>query len=195
MQRQTIAIVFHSTDSHTARAARLLEDFLQGANTRVHLHNASIDKACADVLQNSDVIVFGSPTSYGTVSADFKKFMEATGEFWYKQLWKNKFAAGFTVSPFSCGDSINTLQTLANFAAYHSMHWISLGVLPRFINGQQTDGQNRFASFLGLMLQTSENEEGFHPGDLLTLELFAKRILDTLNVLNHKPNEYESNAN
>jgi multimeric flavodoxin WrbA len=151
-----------------------------------------------EVLHESDTIIFGCPTYFGNVSAEFKRFMEETGKFWYKQLWKDKLAAAFTLSSTTNGDKLNTLISLSLFAAQHSMLWISQGILPRFCNNEQTDGQNRMASYLGLMVQcTNGNDvQPLHPGDLLTIELFAQRIVDiTLKYKNLKTYNYDTRRN
>jgi multimeric flavodoxin WrbA len=179
MQKGIISVIYHSNHGHTEQAARTLAAALEADNTVVYLIHVSRANESWDLLHASDTIVFGCPTYFGNVSAGFKEFMEATGGFWYKQAWKNKWAAGFTVSSSTGGDKLNTLQALAVFAAQHSMHWLSLGVLPRYINDEQTDGQNRLASYLGLMIQSDNSHQrvdAFHPGDLLTIELFAERI-------------------
>jgi NAD(P)H dehydrogenase (quinone) len=125
--------------------------------------------------------------------------MEETGAFWYKQLWKNNLAVAFTVSSTVYGDKLNTLQSIATSAAQHSMHWINLGILPRFLNNEQTDGQNRLSTCFGLMMQSDNSKEcvaPFNPGDLLTLELFARRIMEvTMNFKNLKINNYDTFRN
>ena len=181
MQKATISIVYHSNYGHTEQAALLLSGFLETDFTKVLLINVEeAENRWAD-LHSSDTILFGCPTYFGNVSARFKTFMESTGSFWYSQAWKNKFAGAFTVSATTGGDKLNTLQSLAIFAAQHSMHWISLGVLPRYCNNMQTEGQNRLGTYLGLTLQSDNSQSEvhpFHPGDLLTIELFANRVLD-----------------
>jgi NAD(P)H dehydrogenase (quinone) len=186
MQKTVISLIHDASGCHTSDAAQQIASHLQSPDTLVHIVSVDAVDENWDKLHHADIIVFGCTTSFGTVSSAFKKFMESTDSFWYKQSWKNKFAAGFTVSPFATGDKLNTLQSLSIFAAQHSMHWISPGILPRFINNEQTEGQNRFASYLGLMIQSCNTveKEPFHPGDLLTIELFAKRILD-VTVRNH----------
>jgi multimeric flavodoxin WrbA len=183
MEKLQIAIVYHSGFGHTAQVAKLLAETMQAHSQKVAINLMNTDDAINNLesLHSADTIIFGSPTYFGSVSANFKKFMEATGTFWYKQLWKDKLAAGFTNSSTSNGDKLATINTLSLFAAQHSMLWISQGILPRFICDQQTDGQNRLGSYLGLMTQ-SDNDlkqvNQMHPGDRLTAELFAKRIVD-----------------
>lgn len=180
MQQVTISIIYHSGQGHTKQIADILAENLQSEFSQVHLINVEDAKEKLDLLHQSDTIVFGCPTYFGNVSAGFKQFMELTGGFWYNQMWKDKLAAGFTVSSTRSGDKLNTLISLSLFAAQHSMFWISQGIMPRFCNNEQTEGQNRAGSYLGLMIQSDNGKELLlpHSGDILTTELFAKRILD-----------------
>ncbi|MBI3239672.1 MAG: flavodoxin family protein, partial [Flavobacteriia bacterium] len=99
------------------------------------------------------------------------------GKFWYKQLWKDKLAAGFTNSSTLNGDKLNTLQQLSIFAAQHSMIWISTGILPTFENDRQTASPNALASYLGLMTLSDNAIETVNPpSDLETAYLFGQRI-------------------
>lgn len=181
MKKVTISIVYHSRGGHTERLARQLAGAMTTEHSAVHLVHVNQLPASLELLHDSDTIVFGSPTYFGNVSAEFKHFMEQTGSFWYKQPWKDKLAAGFTLSSTSNGDKLNTLESMMLFACQHSMNWISVGILPRFLNNEQTEGQNRLASYIGLMEQCDNGDRiinAQHPGDLLTAELFAKRIVE-----------------
>jgi NAD(P)H dehydrogenase (quinone) len=198
MQQVIISIVYHSLQGHTKQIAEILAGNLQTEMTVVHLISVDEAENKFDLLHHSDTIVFGCPTYFGNISAAFKQFMELTGRFWYRQVWKDKLATAFTVSPTTNGDKLNTLISLALFAAQHSMQWISQGIMPRYCNDWQTDGQNRMASYLGLMIQ-SDNAKTLnppHPGDVLTTELFAKRILDVTFKFKHiKINNYDTVTN
>jgi len=198
MEKAIISIVYHSQQGHTKQAAGILAYSLETEFTKVNLLHVREAANNMEVLHESDTIIFGCPTYFGNVSAEFKRFMEETGKFWYKQLWKDKLAAAFTLSSTTNGDKLNTLISLSLFAAQHSMLWISQGILPRFCNNEQTDGQNRMASYLGLMVQcTNGNDvQPLHPGDLLTIELFAQRIVDiTLKYKNLKTYNYDTRRN
>lgn len=181
MQKAIISIVYHSSKGHTEQVARVLAEQLNTPYTVARLFSVEETDRHFETLHQSDTIVFGSPTYFGNVSAAFKQFMEKTAVFLYRQLWKNKLAAAFTVSATSGGDKLQTLFSLHLFASQHSMNWISLGILPRFLNDQQTDGQNRLASYTGLMTQSDNGTsscQALHPGDRLTTELFARRIVE-----------------
>jgi NAD(P)H dehydrogenase (quinone) len=173
-----IIIVYHSGSGHTKIVA---EHIAKGAlqeldnvllipvqEAQAHLHD----------FEHADAIVFGTPTYFGNVSAEFKKFMEATGGIWYHQLWKNKLAAGFTNSSSRNGDKLNTLMSLSIFAAQHGMMWIPLGVMPQYDEkGWQLEEPNGMASYLGLMTQSDNSTEQLSPpADLATAEIFGRRI-------------------
>lgn len=198
MEKGNISIVYHSQQGHTKQVAQILAQSMSSELTDVNLVDVEDVATNMELLHESDTIIFGCPTYFGNVSADFKQFMERTGKFWYKQLWKDKLAAGFTLSSTTNGDKLNTLISLSLFAAQHSMLWISQGILPRFCNDEQTDGQNRLASYLGLMVQCANGSDvqPLHPGDLLTIELFAQRIVDiTLKYKNLKIYSYDTRRN
>jgi NAD(P)H dehydrogenase (quinone) len=181
MHTINISVVYFSKHGHTELLANLLAKHLQTESTSVNLLPVESATEQFDLLHHSDMIVFGCPTYFGNIPAAFLTFMEATGSFWYKQSWKNKLAAAFTVSGTASGDKLNTLNSIFLFAAQHSMHWVSLGVLPRFINDEQTDGQNRLGSYIGMMAQSDNSRtppSHLHPGDQLTAELFAQRLLE-----------------
>jgi NAD(P)H dehydrogenase (quinone) len=128
-------------------------------------------------LHQADTLIFGCPTYMGTISAEFKAFMESTGKFWYKQIWKDKLAAGFTISSTCNGDKLNTLQQLSIFAAQHSMIWISTGIMPEFENDKQAPKPNGMASYLGLMTQSDNDIKELNPPTgLETAFLFGVRI-------------------
>jgi NAD(P)H dehydrogenase (quinone) len=180
MRKVTIAIIYHSAAGHTRAVAEHMANSMRDERADVLL--LSVDKEDAlEQLHKADTIVFGCPTYFGNESAAFKVFMERTAHFWYKQLWRDKLAAGFTNSSTMNGDKLHTLMSISLFAAQHGMVWISQGIVPRYINDHQTDGQNRMGSFLGLMTQSDNSIKEvspLHPGDSLTIELFARRIVD-----------------
>lgn len=196
MQQTIISIVFHSFHGNTAAVASLLQETLLEHGALVHLLHVEDAKTNIHLLHQSDTIIFGCPTYFGNVSAGFKDFIEFTQDFWYRQPWTGKLAAGFTVSSTCSGDKLNTLIALVLFAAQHGMIWISQGVLPRFITNEQTEGQNRLGSYVGLMFQGGHHQlsTSFHSGDLLTAELFARRVLETTIHFKNK-NSYDKNSN
>jgi len=53
--------------------------------------------------------------------------MDASAAPYFVKAWKDKLAAAFTVSGSPSGDKLNTLTSLAIFAAQHGMLWIGTG--------------------------------------------------------------------
>ncbi|MBW4360615.1 flavodoxin family protein [Flavobacterium taihuense] len=172
-----IVIIYHSGYGHTKIVAEHIQKGASRELEQVFLLSTLEAQDNFDLLHQADTLVFGSPTYMGTISADFKKFMEATGKFWYIQKWKDKFAAGFTNSSTLNGDKLNTLQQLSLFASQHSMLWISTGILPKFENDKQLEEPNGLGSYLGLMtLSDNSTAEVNLPKGLETAELFGQRI-------------------
>jgi len=132
-----------------------------------------------DIVNKSECIIFGSPTYMGSASAKFKEFMEATSSnIWKQQLWKDKFAAGFTNSACLSGDKLITLIEMSVFAAQHGMVWISSGLLP---TGNTEEDLNRVGTWLGCVTQSNANEspdKAPHAGDKKYAEAFGKRVAD-----------------
>ena len=181
---QTIAIVYHSTSGHTKKLAEAVE---RGAkSTGAHVTVIPVEELAADApawstLDAADAIIFGAPTYMGGYSAGFKVFAETSSSRWFKQVWKDKFAAGFTTSGSFSGDKLNTLQGLAINAAQHGMIWISLGLLPPLIQdekGPAPDAPNRSGAFLGAMGSSFMAPPEISPssGDVKTGELLGERV-------------------
>ena len=172
-----IVIIYHSGYGHTKIVAEHIQKGASRELEQVKLLSTLEAQDNFELLHQADTLIFGSPTYMGTISADFKKFMEATGKFWYAQKWKDKFAAGFTNSSTLNGDKLNTLQQLSLFASQHSMLWISTGILPKFENDKQLEEPNGLTSYLGLMtLSDNSTKEVNPPKGLETAELFGQRI-------------------
>lgn len=171
-----IAIVYHSKFNHTRQVADSIAQGIKEANAEAVLYPAETAASSFDEISEADAIIFGSPTYMGSVSSEFKAFMEQTSKFWYSQKWKDKPAAAFTSSSTTNGDKFNTLLQIAVFAAQHSMLWIPTGILPMYENGVQLETPNGMAGYLGLMIMADNNANP--PRDLETAVMFGKRIAE-----------------
>jgi len=179
-----IAIVYHSMSGHTKKLAEAVERGARSAGADVTL--IPVEELGADApgwatLDGADAIIFGAPTYMGGYSAQFKVFIETASTRWFRQAWKDKFAAGFTTSGSYSGDKLNTLQGLAINAAQHGMIWISLGLHPPLINdekGPLPDAPNRSGAFLGAMGSSFMASPEVSPstGDVKTGELLGERV-------------------
>ena len=111
----TVAIVYHSGYGHTKAIA---EAVLKGAASVTHAQLISVTDADTqwDALAKADAIIFGAPTYMGSASAPMKAFMDASSKVWFTMGWKDKIAAGFTVSASQSGDKLSTLNQFVTFA-------------------------------------------------------------------------------
>jgi NAD(P)H dehydrogenase (quinone) len=159
----SICIVYHSGYGHTARVADSVADGVRavgGTHCSVFKAEELQPEAEAwNTLDAAQAIIFGSPTYMGSVSAEMKRFMEATSGRWMELKWADKLAAGFTNSASRNGDKQNTLNSFVTLAAQHGMLWISLGLPPgnNHSGGSEND-LNRLGASLGAMAQSNADQ-------------------------------------
>ncbi len=181
----TLSVVYHSGSGHTAKMA---EAVAQGARSiagvEVHLIALSGDDINKGRYQNdavlakldaSHAVIFGSPTYMGGPSGQFKTFADATAGRWFGGAWRDKLAAGFTVSMGPSGDKLSTLHYFFTLAMQHGMVWVGMPINP--MNDQ---GINRLSSYSGVMGQAGQEPPEVAPNaaDKLTGELLGKRVAE-----------------
>ncbi len=177
-----VSIVYDSGYGHTARQAQAVAEGVREVDHAEAVLVAVADGSVPwDTLEDSDAIVFGSPTYNGLISARFKQFMEdSTKAAWSSQKWRNKIAAGFTNSGAQHGDKLNSLISMALFAAQHGMIWVGLDLMPG--NSSSTgsvEDLNRHGVWLGAMAQSNMDESPEvtpGPSDLKTARYLGKRV-------------------
>jgi NAD(P)H dehydrogenase (quinone) len=181
-----IAIVYHSGFGHTHVLAESAAQGVRDAGAEavlLRIEGAAQDFGpLLDAVKEADGVIFGSPTYMGDLTSAFRAFAEASAKPWYTQDWKDKLAAGFTVSNSASGDKLNTLSSLAVFAAQHGMVWVSTGLLPGTAAGKTgPEDINRLGGFIGAMAQ-SENgpasEANPPAGDHLTVRHLGRRVAE-----------------
>jgi NAD(P)H dehydrogenase (quinone) len=181
----TVSIIYHSGSGHTAKMA---EAVAKGAGAVgdvtvnvIALSGKDIvegrfkNEAVLAQLDASDAVIFGSPTYMGGPSGQFKCFADATGERWFKSAWRDKVAAGFTVSGGPSGDKFSTLQYFFTLAMQHGMIWVGQAETP--LNDK---GINRLSGFSGVMGQAMMEppDEAPNAADKLTGEVFGRRVAE-----------------
>ncbi|SEJ02996.1 NAD(P)H dehydrogenase (quinone) [Sphingobium sp. AP50] len=179
-----IAIVYHSGFGHTDVLARDVAQGVTDSGATADL--LRIDSAQADFgeffdrIADADAIIFGSPTYMGSVSAPMKAFMDASAKVYFTKQWKDKLGAAFTVSGSPSGDKLNTLTSLALFAAQHGMLWIGTGQNPGNNDDESaaTEVENRLGSFIGAMAQAANDSPDVTPkaGDRATARSLGHRV-------------------
>jgi NAD(P)H dehydrogenase (quinone) len=178
-----VAIVYHSAAGHTAALAQSAAEGVRDAGAEpILLSLEGGDFApVLEAVAAADAVIFGAPTFMGDLSAGFRAFAEASAGAWYGQVWKDKLAAGFTVSGSYSGDKLNSLTSLAVFAAQHGMVWVSTGLLPGHAYGKVgPEDVNRLGSFLGVMAQADNAPADVTPpsGDHQTVRLLGARVAE-----------------
>ena len=173
-----LSIVYHSPYGHTAKVAAYIAKGAEVLGVKVHLMN--IEHIDWDVLDMSQGIIFGSPTYLGSVTGQFKLFMDSSSKRWMKRTWQGKLAAGFTNSGGLSGDKLSVLQQINLFAMQHGMLWCGL---PLLSTGHKDTDLNRLGSHLGLMTQSNNAPVEITPpqGDLDTAMWFGEYIAGMLN--------------
>src|SRR5580700_1755972 len=156
-----IVVVYHSGYGHTVKIAEAVG---RGAAA---IYGASVELVPADeapsrwdILDGADAIIMGAPTYMGSLSAQFKAFMDATSKLQYaEKRWEGKVAAGFTNGASRGGDKQTSLIQLMTFAAQHQMHWVNLGL--NYGNNRSYTNEdilNRDAYTLGVASQANMDQ-------------------------------------
>ena len=176
----SVAIVYHSGYGHTKSVAEAVQKGAANvAGTTAHLVSVTDAEAHWDTLAKADAIIFGAPTYMGSASAPMKGFMDASSKVWFTMGWKDKIAAGFTVSGSQSGDKLSTLQQFVTFSMQHGMIWIGTAMMPGNNNSKgSVDDLNRIGSFTGLMVQANVDQgvEGIPASDFKTGEMLGARV-------------------
>lgn len=175
----TVTIIYYSATGNTKTMA---ESVLSGVNSieGIQSHLIAIDgkdiiegrwnnQDVLKTLDESDAIIFGTPTYMGSVSTQLKSVFDGVVDRYMKERWKNKIAAGFTVSAALAGDKMNALMTQVIFSMQMGMIWVGIGN-----NGSANDGINRLGINLGATGQAHGEE--LPPEDLKTGEYLGKRV-------------------
>jgi NAD(P)H dehydrogenase (quinone) len=179
----TVSIIYFSGTGHTTKLAEAVQKGAAAvAGVKTNLIAISGDDivkgryhndAVFAQLDASDAIIFGSPTYMGGPAAQFKAFADATAGKWFAGAWRDKLAAGFTVSSGPSGDKLSTLHYFFTLAMQLGLVWIGLPELP--MNDQ---GINRLSSYSGVMAQAGQEPTDVAPNaaDKLTGELLGRRV-------------------
>jgi NAD(P)H dehydrogenase (quinone) len=182
-----VAIVYHSGFGHTKLQAEAVRDgAAQVEGVEALLLTAEEAGADIDQLDSADAIIFGSPTYMGSMTAEMKRFLEASAPKWYTRGWQDKVAGAFTNSSSFSGDKLNTLMGLMLSAMQQGMIFVSLGMHPganepdsmNSLAGPSPEATNRVGSSLGPMGTSFQVEPGDAPstGDLATAEAYGVRV-------------------
>ena len=176
-QNLKIAIIYHSNYGHTKRVAHAIglgvQQYPDIATQVLDIHQ--MDENDWQFVDSAQMLVFGSAVYMGSVTADFKAFMDETSKRWFQRKWQGKWAAGFANSGGLSGDKLAVLQQICLFAMQHGMNWAGFPIMP---TGHSNTDINRLSSFLGLMTQSVDGPPEQTPcvGDMQTAEKFGEHL-------------------
>lgn len=177
----SIAIVHHKSLRYTRSIAENIALGAKNITREVKLFTSLEISSEPEILNSYDAIIFGSPTYFGSVSAEMKSFMDSTSQIWLEQKWKNKIAAGFTCANSPSGDQLGTLLQICIFAAQHSMIWVGSDLMPK-MQGQQNalNVYNKLGIWAGLGIQvksaSGERINELPQEDIKAAKHFGERI-------------------
>ena len=181
----TVSVIYFSGSGHTTKLAEAVNKgaaSVAGVKTNlISISGDDIEKgrykndAVFAQLDASDAIIFGSATYMGGPAAQFKAFADATASKWFTSAWRDKIAAGFTVSMSPSGDKLSTLHYFFTLAMQQGMIWIGQPEMPL-----QPNGVNRLGSNSGAMGQAGQESPDVAPseGDKLTGQILGKRVAE-----------------
>lgn len=178
----SVVVAYQSGFGHTAFLTEAVAAGAKSAGatvTMIRLGDLTEDDW--QTLDSADAIIFGTATYMGNVSAAFQTFAEQTGRRCQQGTWRDKVAAGFTNSGSKSGDKLNSLVSLAVFAAQHHMHWVNLGLGPGWNHSTASaDELNRLGFWLGAAAATDvdANPDQVHPSDVATCEHLGRRVAE-----------------
>lgn len=130
---------------------------------------ADFAEATLDDLEWADVVLFGTPTRFGTPASQLKTFIETTGPLWQQGKLADKVYTAFTAASTAHGGHEATLLALGH--VFH--HWGGIIVPPGYTDPIQFQTGNPYG--------TSHASAG-GPPDEVALEAAryqARRAVDT----------------
>ena len=118
-------------DVRLRHVAETAPDEAIGENDDWKAHRADVaDEPLAELddLSWADVVLFGSPTRYGSIASQLQAFLDTTASLWQEGALADKVYAGFTASQTEHGGQETTLVSL-----YSTIyHWGGIVVAPGY---------------------------------------------------------------
>ncbi|SJM72484.1 MULTISPECIES: flavodoxin family protein [Psychrobacter] len=175
-----MAVIYHSNYGHTRKVALAIEQGARDyAQDKVEVRALDVDDMDWEFADAAQMMVFGSAVYMGSITAEFKTFMDSTSKRWFHRKWHGKWAAGFANSGGLSGDKLAALQQICGFSMQHGMNWAGFPVMP---TGHSEQDINRLSSFMGLMTQSGNDSPEVTPGegDINSAKLFGEHLAQTL---------------
>lgn len=125
-------------------------------------------------LTDADGLLFGFPTRYGMMAAQFKAFLDATGGLWQTQQLAGKPAGLFYSTGSQGGGQETTALTAVTQLVHHGMLYVPIGYTfgagmfeMEQVKGGSPYGSGTFAGDGSRQPSKLELEQAFHQGKYL----------------------------
>jgi NAD(P)H dehydrogenase (quinone) len=135
--------------------------------------SGDVTEASLDDLEWADVVLFGTPTRFGTPASQLKTFIETSGPLWQQGKLADKVYTAFTAASTAHGGHEATLLALGH--VFH--HWGGIIVPPGYTDPIQFQTGNPYG--------TSHASAGGPPDEaaLEAARFQARRAVDTAGAL------------
>jgi len=180
-----VAIVFYSTWGHIAQMAEAVKAGIEKAGGSADLYQVPetlpeevLTKMYAapkseypiitpDILATYDGFIFGIPTRYGNFPAQWKTFIDSTGQLWQKGALYGKYASVFiSTAGLGGGQESTALASISTFV-HHGINFVPLGYGKAFaqltnleeVHGGSPWGAGTFSSSNGSRQPTDLEKE------------------------------------
>ena len=110
--------------------------------SRHALDTEAVREVALEDLEWADVLLFGTPTRFGVMSAQMKQFIDETGPLWAQGKLVNKVMAGFVSTGTAHGGHETTLLSLFNVG----YHWGCILVPPGYADPVQFKAGNPYGA-------------------------------------------------
>ncbi len=156
------SIVFHSVCGNCYLIATAFHDALRAEGVDARLYHVDDDDlhiwankfevandyyeeitnlpvANAEKMLKSDMIILGSPTYFGNVSAEMKQLMDSSSIYFNDGSLSGKYFACFTSGSYVEGGGVLAIQAMIHYAQHMGMIHIPVGKQVHHIDPQQPD--------------------------------------------------------
>lgn len=108
-----------------------------------HLQDtADVAEVSLDDLEWADVVLFGTPTRFGSPASQLRQFIDTTGPLWFQGKLAGKVYSAFTASNTAHGGQESTILALANTF----YHWGGIIVPPGYADPVQFQSGNPYGT-------------------------------------------------
>ena len=112
-----ILIIYYSKTGNTKRMAEFVGEGVKGEGVAVALK--SVDQATPDDMLKADGIIIGSPTYFGTMTAEVKELLDKSVKYFGKL--NGKVGAAFSTSGILGGGNKTTVLDILKAFLIHGM--------------------------------------------------------------------------